>query len=415
MQVETKELEYCKLQFHCVCDEEEVKSKKTEIISLFKNVQVPGFRKGKAPNDILEVYFKDKINQSLQKAMAEYAFHTAMFEKQTKPMGMPEFTDVSLISNKFNCDFISNVRPTFELKNYKELEIPYSSKAEPANDLSAKIMQDLRRKFSDLTTYTENDHVQEGDNVVITYSAYVDGVKNDSISAEDELFIIGSSPIKEFDRGLYGLKVGEKREVFVNFPEESLPSLANKTVKFEVELKSGMKVSFHPVDEELAKKAGKESLEDLKNYINSLAISRENEFKNKEKVDLVCNRIIAENDFKIPVWLSSMEAKYLASNSKVDWNSLQDKDKEKFISMAEKNIKLSFILEKIREDEPDAQLTDSEVIDIIKYGIGKNVVKEKMDETLKELFQSGYLQVMATKVKDEHALDFLIKKTKFVE
>ena len=415
MQVETKELDYCKLSFHCVCDEEEVKNKKSEIVSLFKKLQVPGFRKGKVPNDIIEVYFKDQIKQSLQKAMAEYVFHSAMFEKQVQPMGFPEFTQVDLNNNKFTCGFVSNVKPTFTLNKYFEMEIPFVSKAESALDVSQKILQDLRRKYSEFTPYTADDYVQEGDNIVITYTGYVNDVKNNAISAEDELFIVGDSPIKEFDSNLYGLKLGEKKDIFINFPEDSLPSLANKTIKFEIEVKSGMKVSLHPVDDELAKKSGKEDLNDLKKYLNGIAIAREQEIKNKEKTDLICNKLVAENNFQIPTWLSSMEAKYLASNSKVNWDTLPDVDKEKFISMAERNLRLSFILEKIREEQPEAQLTDSEVIDIIKHGISNNVASNKMDQTMKELFESGYLQIMATKVKDEHTLSFLCKNTKFID
>jgi FKBP-type peptidyl-prolyl cis-trans isomerase (trigger factor) len=95
---------------------------------------------------------------------------------------------------------------------------------------------------------------------------------------------------------------------------------------------------------------------------------------------------------------------------------LSDDDKAHWSKVAERNVKLSFLLDKIREEEPEAQLTDQEVLGHLKRVLG-NQLKDDSNEALAAyLAKMGhYSQVLFAKVKDEFALNFACKKVNILE
>jgi hypothetical protein len=83
--------------------------------------------------------------------------------------------------------------------------------------------------------------------------------------------------------------------------------------------------------------------------------------------------------------------------------------------MSEKNVKLSLILDKIRELEPEAQLTDQETFEIVKRTLLTNKLPTSLDEVLQEMSRTGYLQILFSRIRDEHTVDFVVKNAKVVE
>ena len=100
--------------------------------------------------------------------------------------------------------------------------------------------------------------------------------------------------------------------------------------------------------------------------------------------------------------------------SKLDWNNLSDQDKQKYSEICESNVRLSLILDRIREVEPQSQLTDQEVMEIVKNNINiKN--SGSFDDVLKDLNKSGELQVIFARVRDENTIDYICRNTKFFD
>ena len=122
-----------------------------------------------------------------------------------------------------------------------------------------------------------------------------------------------------------------------------------------------------------------------------------------------------DNNISVPNWMSLSEAQYLVHTIKLDWNTLLDVDKEKYIDIAQKNVKLSLILDKIRDSEPEAQLSEQEVFDIIKRNLASSKAAATLDSVIKEMNRTGYLQILFSRIRDEHTLDFVVKNIKMVE
>jgi trigger factor len=415
MQIEVKEIEHCKLSIHYEADALEILNKKSEIINNFKKALVPGFRPGRATSEAISIHYRQQIEDSLKRALAEDAFHNALFEKKIKPHGAPLFNGMLFTGGKFSCDFDVFTKPEFDLSEFKGMDVPKPAEVISSVELSAKMMQELRVRFGDVSPYTEEDFVMNGDNIILDYEGVVDGQKVDSISAEGEMLTVGASALTEFDANLLGMKMGETREFTMVVPESGMPSLAGKTVQFKVTVSMGSRTVPCALDDEMAVKLGKKDFEELNAFVNATASGRVANNLKTAINESVCNKLVEANKIDVPNWMSISEAKYLAHQSKLDWETLEDADKERFLVMSKKNVTLSLVLDKIREQELEAQLTDQEVFEIIKQNLAKSKTANSVDEVIQEMNRTGYLQILFSRIRDEYTLDFIVKSVRIVE
>lgn len=415
MQIEVTEIEPCKLKVAYQASSEQILNKKSEVLSSFKKATVPGFRPGKASPDAIKYHYKNQIDESLKRALAEDAYHDTLFEKKLKPYGTPQFSSVFLGDGKFTCEFQLHTKPDFELAEIKGLEVVKPHEPEDAVAVSEKMMQELRLRFGEIVPYKDNDFVQMNDSVIVDYVSFVDGSKVDELSAEGEMLTIGKSEMVGFDENLLGMSLGETREFNFVVPQNGLPSLVGKTIQMKVTLNVGSKVIPNALDDSLATKLGKKDFNELKSFVLS---SAQAQITNKFKLALIgalSNKLIDMHQFNVPSWLTLAEAQFLAHQSKIDWNQLVDEDKEKFLAMSAKNVKLALVLDKIRESEPEAQISDQEAFEIIKSHAAKYNASVAVDDLIQEMNKTGYLQVLFAKLKDEYTLDFIVKNAKIIE
>jgi len=413
MNITMEEIEYCKVDVHYESDIETIISKRSEVVAKFKDVAVPGFRLGHASPEVLKIYFRKEIDEALQKELANDAVQNTIFEKGIKPFGYPQFKSIHLEGNKFNCDFTLHVQPAFELQQYKDFEIPKPAEKMNAVELAQKILQDLRVRYGETTPYGENDFVQIGDNVVINYNGTVDEQPVDRLTASGELVQVGKTPIPGFDDNLLGMKTGEERVFSLVMPAEVTDSLAGKNVTFNVKLILGSKVQPAPLDDSLAKKVGFESFEIMMNHASSTASNRVQETTRNQIMDQVSKRLITNHEFKIPHWISSAEAQMSAKNNGENWEVLSDVQKERYLEHADNSIKLSLVLAKIRDVEPEAQLSDEEVFKIAKENISK--FSDKPEEVFEGMFKNGHLPILFNRIRDENTLGFIQKHCTIIE
>ena len=415
MEIQITEIEKCKLAVHYEANAEEIKEKKTEVLNAFKNAPVRGFRKNKAPMDAIRIQYAKQIDESLKRAMAEHALHSTIFEKNLKVHGPPKFNSLLLEGGKFICEFETLTKPDFTLPDWKNMEIPRPVQEHTTEEVAEKMLQELRVRLGDVIPFTETDFVQNGDNVVLDYDGFADGVKIDSLSVKSEMMTVGKSPLVGFDNNLIGMTPGEMREFDFVSPEGGLPSLSGKTIHFQVTLNTGSKTIPAALDDTLAQKLGKKDFAELREAVVQASFARVETFNKSQVNDAVSRKLIADTEIDVPPWMSVSEAQYLCQQSHMDWNTLPDPDREKFIEMAIQNVKLSLILDRVREDEPEAQLSDQEVFDIIKTNLLNNNPQEKIDDAINQMNKSGYLTILFSRIKDENTLNCITKAVKLID
>jgi len=415
MEIEVKELEYCKLQVSCVADNKEIETKRNEVLKVFKKAPIPGFRKGKTTIKAISNYYKKQIDDSLKKALAEDAIHQSMFEKNFKPLTPPQFTSMMLYPSKFSCEFVIHKKPDFDLQDWKSLQLPLPHQSFSEEDQTQKMLQDLRVKHGERVPFNEDNFIENGDIASISYRAYLDGAERSDLSSSGtEVLTVGTSKLLNFDTNLLGMRKGEVREFDVAVNNSSKPELDGKTVKFVLTLEAAIKIVPCALEDEFAKKLGLENLDSLMAELRQNAFVLIENQKRLAKQSAASQQLVNMHVFNLPDWMPVQEAKYMVNQSKLEWDTLTDQTKENYIAQATKNIKLSLVLEKIRDLEPEAQLSDSELIDIAKNNLSK-LINKPFEEVANDLNNFGFLQMLYNRIKDEYTLNFVLKTIKFAD
>lgn len=415
MKIELTETEACKFTVNYEANFMEIGDKRAIIEEQFKKAPVPGFRPGKASVEALRVHYGKQIDESLKRALAEDAYHNTLFEKKLKVHGAPMFKNMLLDGGKFICEFEVHTKPLFDLPGWKDMEVPKPHNTQDQAFVASKMLQELRERLGDAVPFGDDDFVQDGDNVILNYTGEVDGKAVDTLTVGNEMMTVGKSPLQGFDTNLLGMKMGDTREFDFQSPEGGLPSLSGKNIHFTVTMVTGSKTTPCGLDDELAKKMGKKDFAELEEFVNNAAFARVAQFNKAQVQEAVARKLVADTKVSVPGWMSLSEAQYLAQQSQINWEKMEDADREKFIDMAEKNVTLSLVLDAIRESTPEAQLTDQEVFEVIKQNLAQTKVTQSLDEVIQQMNKTGYLQILFSRIRDEHTMDFIVKQIKLID
>jgi trigger factor len=272
------------------------------------------------------------------------------------------------------------------------------------------MMEDLRNRFGKTESYGENDFVQMGDTIIVGYKAFINDVLINDLTKDSAIIKVGQYEIKGFDQNILGMKSGETRTFELNMVDGNH---AGEVVKFEANILMGSKTVPSPLDDRLAERVGLENFSKLEEAVQSASSSRVKEIAKNYTNDQIARRLISSHEFDVPQWVSTAEAQVNARNNGKDWNVISDEEKLSYIDAAGKSVKLSLILQKVRENEPDAQLSDEEAFKIAAKNIQEH--SQEPQKVLEELIKNGHISILLNRVRDEYTLDFIEKTCKIVE
>lgn len=398
MQVNVEELEYCKYKVNYTADTNIVSKKTKEAVDNLRHVRIPGFRPGKATDTAIKLRFKDRITQWVKNEMLNHANDDILFETKMVPIGKPQVEKSTLDGNNFSCDMVYLKKPEFELCNVKELEIPEPHMEKNEEGYYKEILDNLLEARSSVNPYEDDDVVQFGDKV--TMDIVIDGEEN-----EGQLFIVGSEMPEGFNEGIVGMKPGETREFKVKKDD--------KAVDCSVTVHMGMKVKLPEVNEELAKEFGLKSVEDFDKSVLETAKRRYNDIRSNMIADQIKLKLVEKHDFECPPWLVNMEAQYMASLEKKNFESLSEEEREVYMNRGRDNVKFSLILDTVRNDEPESLLSDEETVRYIQLDVSQKGVKN-VDAWMQQAAQSGQLHGLISKYKNNFTMKWLIDNVKVV-
>ena len=404
MEVQIKEIDYCKLEVLYKADPSVVAEKKEEVVSKFRGIQIPGFRKGKAPDSAIRLSLAKEISVNVAEQMKAQAYDDAVFEIESKPIGYPQFEDVSISGNNFSCKMTILKKPDFELGNFKyQVKNPIIEK--DADTEVKESLRDLSIRFGDVEPYGDNDFVETGDQVTISFDASIDGKPFEGSFSEGQLYTVGQNSLKDFDDNLLGMSAGESRKFEIFFPE-SYPEIGGKTAQFEVTLNMGTKRIPCALDDNLAKQCGEQSFKDLEDKLSQIAQAKVKQSRLIKLRQEIAAKLVQEHDFKVPEFLENLEAQHISLQNGIDYSLLDDSEKDVFKKQAEKQVKLSLILDSVREQEPDSVLSDAEA----NNGIIKRAKMRGLDPKtyFVEAQKNGSLIGLLAGLKDEFTMQWIV-------
>ena len=236
-----------------------------------KDLKVDGFRKGKCPKNVylqkfgIESLFMDASDKALQ-----IAYKDVLDKNDILPVVEPGVDILEIDKDHIKLEFKLITKPEVKLGKYKDLGV----KKDTVKVTQEEIDQEEARissRYAEMVI-KENGEVLEGNTAVIDFEGVVDGKVLDGGTGTDYPLEIGSHTfIPGFEEGLVGLKVGDKKELKLKFPEEYTPELKGKDVTFKVTIKE--------IKERVLPEFNKEFFEDL-GYDN---ISTKKEFDDEVK------------------------------------------------------------------------------------------------------------------------------------
>ncbi|MBE6071146.1 MAG: trigger factor [Clostridium butyricum] len=339
---------------------------------------IPGFRKGKVPMAMVkkfygvEVFYDDAINFAIDESYGE-----ALNAENIKPVDYPKIDIVELGEGK---DLVYTatvtVYPEIELGEYKGLDIKKPVYEVEEAEIEKQI-NDMREKNARIETKAEGATLEKGDIAVIDFKGYIDDIAFDGGEGSDYELEIGSGTfIDNFEDQLVGLKVGEKKDVNVSFPENyGKDELNGKPAKFEVEIKEIKVKELPELDDELAKDvAAVESLAELKENIKKNLENSNNDKAEREFEEAVITAVIENSKMDVPEAMISKEIdammKDLEGRLKYQGLSLDqymeftgntvEKMRDFMKENAERKVKADLVLEAVAKAE-DIKATDEEV------------------------------------------------------
>lgn len=346
-----------------------------------KQVNIPGFRKGKAPKAMVERFVGvETLFGEAAEAIVPEAYMQALKETETEPISQPKIDIVQGEPGKaliFKATV--EVKPEVALGEYKGLEVkrPSLEVKEEAVDTE---LERLRSRHAKLVT-VEDGEVQNGDTAIIDFAGYSEGEAFAGGTAENYSLNIGSGTfIPGFEEQLLGAKVGEEKEVNVTFPEEyHAENLAGKPALFRVTVKELKRKELSHLDDEFAKDVSEfDTLEELKSDIRN-KLKETAETRAKSAVDngaveaAVANATVDVPEVmieqKVEEMLNSVGQRLMQQGINLDQyfqytNSSLDDMRQRMIPDAEKTVKNELVLDAIAKAE-GIEASEEEILEEI--------------------------------------------------
>lgn len=362
MIIERQDIDYCKSRLKVKYEKDKVDEAVNAIVKeVSKKFKVSGFR-NKAPADAVKVAAYKLIIGELKDKLLTEAVEDAIFEYKWKLFGNPLVEKVDATYSNFEAEIVFGYKPEFTLNKYSDFELktPPVSSAEFYAD---KLLENILDEAATQQPYTEDDFLLAGDNAVINFYGFIDGQPFEGSCGESVVLEIGKSgTLPGFEDNLMGMRPDETREFDLVVDENTEnKTIAGKTISFIVKLLSASKKVVPELSQEIANSKGFASLEELSKWIETQALTlRQETIFGSCKQELI-EKLNEVNEVVIPDWVVIDVANNALAAQGKKLQELNDQQRMELIQLCRGRIKVSLILEKIKDLEPTAQLADEEL------------------------------------------------------
>lgn len=377
-----------------------------------KNINVPGFRKGKAPKSIIEkMYGKEVFYDDAMQDLYPEALDSAAKEAGIEIINDKIDLDVVEVGDDgFTFKAVVTVKPTVDVNNYKGIEVTAKS-TEVTDEILEKEIQNVRERNSRLVT-VEDRPVQNDDLVVIDFEGFVDGVAFEGGKAENYNLKIGSGNfIPGFEEQIIGHNTNDEFTINVKFPEDyQVEDLKGKDSEFKIVLHEIKERELPEFDDEFVKDVSeKETVDEYKEELKAEVAERlkkesENDVENQitDKLNELLEGEIPEAMYNNEVNEMLREFDMRLRQQGMDLNTYMQYTGMNIETLAggyrqqaEKRVKLRLVLEKIAQKESIVP-TDEDI--------------EAEYSRLAEMYSMEVDKVKAAISKDDLAKDLAVEK-----
>ena len=426
LQVEKLEKNMAKLTVEVPAEQFE-EALKTSYNKNKNRFNIPGVRKGKAPQAMVEkmygagVLFEDAAGEAIDTSYPDAA--------KTSGLDIVSRPEISIEQIEKGQAFIYTalvaVKPEVTLGEYKGVEVEKAKPEVTDADIEAELKK-VQEQNSRMIT-VEDRPVQNGDQTVIDFDGSVDGVPFEGGKAEDYPLTIGShSFIDTFEDQLVGKNIGEDVEVNVTFPEEyHAKELAGKPAVFKVKIKEIKMKELPELNDEFAGEVSEfETLDEYKADVKAKLAETKQQQATTENENNVVEKVVANATMEIPEamieeqvrsmindYARRMQSQGLSLDQYMQFTGMTiEKLQDQMRPQAERRIRTRLVLEAVVAAE---KIEVGE--EVIEAELSKMAENYKMEvEQIKKMMGDEGLAQMKEDMAVQEAVDFLVAEAKLV-
>ena len=391
-----------------------------------KEINVPGFRKGKMPRPLFEKRFGvEALYQDALEILVPDAYSNAIDETGITPVDYPEISGTEDFAKNQVFTFTAKVtvKPEPKLGEYKGLEVTKLETTVTDEEVEEKIQEQLKRKAE--LEIKEDEAIVEGDTAVIDFEGFVGEEAFEGGKGEDYPLEIGSgSFIPGFEEQLVGLKAGESKDVVVTFPEEyHAAELAGKEATFKVTIKEVKTKVLPELNDDFAKEIDPEveSLDALRAKIKSQTEEQKKSEAESALRDELVEKAAENTEIEIPesmihneihrmidefgqrLQMQGMTLDLYYQFSGQDENALHEQMRPE----AENRVRVSLTLEAIGKAE-NIEITEEDVnAELEKMTSQFGMTKEQIITAL-----GGSTEILENDIRTQKTVEFLVENAK---
>ena len=421
LQVEKLEKNMAKLTIEVPADDLE-KALQSAYMKQKNKISLPGFRKGKVPRQMIEkmygaeIFYDDAANELIPKAYAE-----AYDEAELDIVSRPQINVVQIEKGKpfiFTADVAT--KPEVTLGEYKGLEIEKVSTRVTQKEVDAKIQEEAEKNARTITV--TDRPVQDGDEVILDFEGFVDGVAFEGGKGENYPLTIGSgSFIPGFEEQLVGAEAEKEMEVKVTFPEDyHAEDLKGKEAVFKCTIHEIKAKELPEIDDEFAAEVSEfDTLEEYKADIKAkIKDQKASEGKRKQE-DQAVDAVVKNAQYEIPQPMIETQVMQMADDfaQRIQSQGISleqyfqftgmtaDKMMDELRPQAIKRIETRLVLEAIAKAE-NIEISDEKLDE----ELAKMAESYKMEvDKLKEFMGENEKKQMKEDMAVQEAITFLIE------
>ena len=372
------------------------------------SINIPGFRKGKAPRAVVEgMYGAEVFYQDAMDELAPKAFEQGVTENDVKFVGTPSIVDVNVTDDKTVAyTFSVTLYPEVTLGQYKGL----SAERYPAEVDEDEIGYELEaaRKRNSRKVDVERE-AQMGDVANIDFDGYLNGERFDGGKAEAYDLELGSgSFVPGFEEQIVGMNIGDEKDIDITFPENYAPELAGKAVVFKIKLNNLSVNELPELDDEFAKDNGFDTLDEYKADVKADLEKRKTEQRDGEvRADLM-HKAIENMTVAVPEVMVKEKAEEIirnyARNFGVTDNSIPMDKLCEMLGLNEEAMKTSIM------PAAEAQVKNDLLLEAIVAAEGFAPTEEETEEYIAKTAEK--LGAKAEELKQYFGVDFIAEEQK---
>lgn len=429
MKVKMESPSACRRVLRVEVDSSDVDAEYEKVVTEYaKAASVPGFRKGKAPAQLIRQRFAKDISEETCNRLIPQNYREALKSQDLSPVAVIEVRDVVMKKGEpLTFSITVDVPPQFKLPKYKGIPLE-GKKVEATEEQIDKAVEGLRTRASTFETVT-GVPVEAGHLVQVDYSGTCEGVaiaetvpKTAQFGAAKDSWILAGEGgfVPGLGEGVVGISVGDTKTVPVTFPADfRLPVLAGKQAEYTVTVKAVRRRVLPPLDAAFLKQLGVESVEKLREEIRTGMLRQLEEMEKSRQKNELAKELLKRTPIEVPESLVEEESRRLVQDIVSDSTS-RGMSREEIIGKREEilsaagnsskeNIKLDYILDAIATEEKvtvDEAEVDKAVGEIAaRYRTEKEKIRHDLEAR-------GSMERIRRTIRVEKTLDLVLTQAK---